>query len=133
LGWTKIKKIIGSSRIKNGRSIQDGRQILFKPANRLFYQLIFSQKFKMAPIFNMAFFLASFSRSSGIRQNIKNAKIFEILKFLANARASRKDAKKRHIKYGCHLEFLRKKNLHKSKVFRQPIIQQKKFDKKDGL
>jgi hypothetical protein len=30
----------------------------------------------MAPIFNMVFFLASFSRSSGIRQKLQNAKIF---------------------------------------------------------
>jgi hypothetical protein len=33
-----------------------------------------------------------------------------------------KDAKKRHIEYGRHLEFLRKKFLHKSWVFR-PIKQ----------
>jgi hypothetical protein len=41
--------------------------------------------------------------------------------------------KKRHIEYERHLEFLRKKYLHKSKLFRQPKKQNKKFDKKDGL
>jgi hypothetical protein len=30
----------------------------------------------MAPILNMAFFLASFSRNSGIRQKLQNAKNF---------------------------------------------------------
>jgi hypothetical protein len=30
LGWKKIIKIFGSSKIKNGRSIQDGRQNLIK-------------------------------------------------------------------------------------------------------
>jgi hypothetical protein len=53
---------------------------------------------------------------------------FCMLKFLTNARASRKRCqKKRHIEYGRHLEFLRKKFLHKSKVFRQPIKQNKNF------
>jgi hypothetical protein len=28
LGWKKLKKIFGDSKIKNGRSIQDGRQNL---------------------------------------------------------------------------------------------------------
>jgi hypothetical protein len=39
--------------------------------------LVFSEKkIKMAPTFNMAFFLASLSRSSRIRQKVLNAKIF---------------------------------------------------------
>jgi hypothetical protein len=46
---------------------------------------------------------------------------FCILKFLTNARASRKRCQKKR-----HIEFLRKKFLHKSLVFRQPIKQIKK-------
>jgi hypothetical protein len=41
--------------------------------------------------------------------------------------------KKRNIEYGRHLEFLTKKKLYKSLVFRQSIKQKKIFDKKDGL
>jgi hypothetical protein len=37
----------------------------------------FSQKFKMAPMFNIEIFLASFSRSSHIRQEFSNGEIFE--------------------------------------------------------
>jgi hypothetical protein len=45
----------------------------------------------------------------------------------------KKVPKKRHIEYGHHLEFLRKKIFYKNKVLRQHIKQKKKFDKKDGL
>jgi hypothetical protein len=41
--------------------------------------------------------------------------------------------KKRHVEYGRHLEFLRKKIFFKNLVFRQPIKQKKMIDKKDGL
>jgi hypothetical protein len=40
-----------------------------------FIEEFFSQKLKMAPLINMAI-LASFSRSSHIRQEFQNAKIF---------------------------------------------------------
>jgi hypothetical protein len=47
---------------------------------------------------------------------------------MTNARASRNRCQKeRHIEYGRHLEFLRKKFLHKSLVFRQPIKQIKRI------
>jgi hypothetical protein len=89
LAWNT--NIFGSTKIKNGRSIRwpPKFDLLLKPTNRLFYQFFFalkvvlipnfyvktfSQKFKMAPIWR--FFWASFSRSSGIRQKLENAKIF---------------------------------------------------------
>jgi hypothetical protein len=62
----------------------------------IFIEYFFSQKFKMAPIVNMAFFLASFSRSSCIRQKLQKAKVFAY---------SLKQTKKKKKKFGAKKKF----------------------------
>jgi hypothetical protein len=63
LGWKKIKQYLEAPTSKMSKYL-------------FFIEYFFSQKFKMEPIFNMAFFLASFSKSSCIRQKLQNAKFF---------------------------------------------------------
>jgi hypothetical protein len=66
-GLEKIKKIFGSSNIKNGRSIQDARQ------NLIYF---FLKNSRWRPYSIWRFFLAYFSRSSRIRQQLQNAKVY---------------------------------------------------------